>query len=238
MVDKELLDVLTSFKEEIKEYFKTFIGEFNLFKEEFNSFKEEFNSFKEEFYSFKKDFNSLKKEFNSFKEEIRAEIKIIHTKLDSLDKRVTKLEHIYDNMNENIIKLKQTCFDIDKRVTKLEHTCDNMNENITNLKQTCFDIDKRVTCLEHVYSNLDESFSIIKGSCSVMEQEHGQKIQALFDKMLGNTQNVSDVKQHFNYIDKTLSNHAVRLSVIEDTDVYKTALKKLRENNLGSEAAL
>lgn len=137
MVDPELIEVLTSFKDEIKD--------------EMNSFKTE-----------------IKGEMDSFKTEIKGEMNSFRGELDSIKDRLSSVENI----------------------------------------------------------------------CTVIQEEHGKKLDLLLDYASANIEKYQEYDRNFQRIDDKLFDYDVRLGIIEGSELYKKALKSKGNSTLGKASLL
>lgn len=136
MVDPELIEVLTSFKNEI-------IGEMNSFKTEIkgemNSFKAEI---KDEMDSFKTE---IKDEMDSFKTEIKGEMNSFRSELDSIKDRLSSVENICTVIQEEHGKKLDLLLDYASANMEKHEEYDR---NFERIDDKLFDYDVRLSIIE------------------------------------------------------------------------------------------
>ena len=85
--------------------------------------------------------------------------------------------------------------------------------------------------------SLDERLTNLEGICAVMQYELNKKMDTVLDYIKQDIQKHEEFENHFNYVDSKLVDHSVRLSIIESTKAYKSAVDLMKKNkNLGNTA--
>ena len=84
---------------------------------------------------------------------------------------------------------------------------------------------------------INERLTNLEGICAVMQYELNKKMDTVLDYIKQDIQKHEEFENHFNYVDSKLVDHSVRLSIIESTKAYKSAVDLMKKNkNLGNTA--
>ena len=95
---------------------------------------------------------------------------------------------------------------------------DEMNSFKDEVKGELVDIKERLTSVEN--------------TCTVIEKEHGYKLDLLLEYASANIEKHEEYDKNFNKIDNRLFIHDAKLAIIEGSDIYKKAIKGKGKSNL------
>ena len=106
----------------------------------------------------------------------------------------------------------------------MDRKFDNMQKEINELKEITKDIPemkemiKRIPEMERMIKRIqemDEEIRKISKSVAVIEVEHGDKIQALFDAFSMNQEQIEKNKKDINKLEKSYNSHNDRIYLLE-----------------------
>lgn len=127
------------------------------------------------------------------------------TKLDQILKIVTMTQ-------QNLMELKRDFKDLKEDVAELKERIAKLEERVAKLEERVAKLEERVTKLEERMTSLERSVLLI-------ETEHGEKINALFDAMKTNEDAHKRIEKAIenlkSEIQGTLFNHEKRISKLE-----------------------
>lgn len=94
----------------------------------------------------------------------------------------------------------------------------DMNSMYVELKGDINSINQRLQSLENV--------------CTVMQKEHGEKLDLLLDYASANIEKHEDYDKKIEHFDNKFFDHDVRLGIIESSSLYKKMIKGKGNSNL------
>ena len=83
------------------------------------------------------------------------------------------------------------------------------------------------------FNMVEDKLNRVNDTCTLIQYEHGKKLEAIFDYIKEDIEKHQHYKNHSNQVDAKLEDHSIRLSIIESTGAYKSALELMRQENLG-----
>ena len=81
------------------------------------------------------------------------------------------------------------------------------------------------------FDAVDERLDFLQHTCSLMQFEHGQKLNIIFDYIKEDLEKHEQYKHHSNIVDTKLMDHSIRLSILESSGVYKSALEQMKRED-------
>ena len=122
---------------------------------------------------------------NTEKNEILVAIAKLGIKIDSIQEQVAKIP------------------EIEKQVAKIP----DMQKEIVKTQE-------QVTELQQQVAEIKEDTRNISRSVAIIEQEHGDKLKALFDAFTINTEKIETQKERIHFCEKKLENHDAEIDYL------------------------
>lgn len=129
---------------------------------------------------------------------------------------VEVLTSFTDNITENMNSFKDKIIE-DMNSFKSEIK-EDMNSFKNEIKEDIHSLDERLTSLER--------------TCTVIEKEHGEKLDLLLDYASANIEKHEEYDKKHDEIDRKLFIHDAKLAIIEGSDFYKKNIKGTGKSNL------
>lgn len=172
-------------------------------KEELNA---KLDSFKNEFYA---KLDSFKDEFNakldSFKDEMYAFRNEMYTFKDEM----------YSFRNE-MYAFKDEMYTFKNET---QGAIDSLRYDIYKINNKLIFMEQRLTSVENI--------------CTVMQEEHGKKLDLLLEYTTTNIKQHEDYDKSFQKVNNKLFEHDAKFSIIEGSDIYQKMIKGKSKSNLG-----
>ena len=124
--------------------------------------------------------------------------------VDKLDKNIEFTKKIDDKLNENIAFTKK----ID----------DKLNENIEFTKKINDKLNENIEFTKKIDDKLNENIEFTKrihNSVAVIEEEHGTKLEALFDGYKANSEKLDNIQQDISNIYSILNKHEDQIYLLK-----------------------
>lgn len=118
---------------------------------------------------------------------------------------------ILNSMNQKIDSL----YEMKNKVDSLYEMKDKV-DSLYEMKDKVNSIDKRLSSLENIVT--------------VMQYEHGRKLDLLLDYAKANMEKHEEYDKQFAYMHSKFFDYDVRLSVIEDSEYYKRVMAEKNES--------
>lgn len=96
----------------------------------------------------------------------------------------------------------------------MDRKFDNMQKEINELKEITKDIPEMKEMIKRI-PEMDEEIRKISKSVAVIEVEHGDKLQALFDAFSMNQEQIEKNKKDINKLEKSYNSHDDRIYLLE-----------------------
>ena len=154
----------------------------------------------------------------------------INKKFDEIDKRFDGIDERFNGIDER--------FDgIDKKFNGYDKEFKSIKEKFNDIDERFDTMDKKFDCINEDLKEIHNDIRELNQSIAFIEIDHGNKLASIFDYMVKHDEADLKYDNHFQKVDKILDNHSIRLSVIEDTTIYKDALNAIQKNNLNNAQA-
>lgn len=108
--------------------------------------------------------------------------------------------------------------EIKDELSSMNGKIDSMENEIGSMKSEMGSMNERITSLERI--------------CTVIEKEHGEKLDLLLDYASANIEKHEIYDKKFDEIDRKLFIHDAKLAIIEGSDLYKKNIKGKGKSNL------
>ncbi len=141
------------------------------------------------------------------KNEILSAIGILGEKVDNMQQdinqmkiqvaKIPKMEKQIENMQNDILKLKEEAKSTNERLTFLEKEMKGTNERLTVFEKNT---NERLTFLEEETKSISRSVTFI-------ENDHGDKLKALFDAFTMTTEKAERQETKNNFFENKLEKH-------------------------------
>lgn len=119
-----------------------------------------------------------------------------------------ELISILNSMKDQIIS-------VNDRINSMDDKMNSMSNDIAEIKDKVNSIDERVTSLENVLT--------------IIEHEHGNKLDILLDHAKANIEKHYQFESIFTKIEEKFLNHDIRLANIESSEEYKRVINAKRD---------
>lgn len=139
---------------------------------------------------------------NTAKNEILVAIAKLGTKIDLIQEQVAKIPEI----EEQLTKIPE----IEKQVAKIPR----MQKEIVKTQEQVMCLQVQVTGLQQQVAEIKEDTRNISRSVAVIEQEHGDKLKALFDAFTINTEKIEAQGERIHFCEKKLENHDTEIDYL------------------------
>lgn len=136
------------------------------------------------------------------KNEILVAIAKLGTKIDSMQEQVAKIPEI----EKQVAKIP----DMQKEIVKTQEQVTSLEEQVTGLQEQVAKIPE----IEKQLAEIKEDTRNISRSVAVIEQEHGDKLKALFDAFTINTEKIERQKERIHFCEKKLENHDTEIDYL------------------------
>ena len=130
---------------------------------------------------------------------------------------------IKDEMNSSINCLR------DEMDSKIDFLRTEMNSNIGSLRD---EMNSNNNSIRAELESIKERLTSVENTCTVIQVEHGYKLDLLLDYATANIEKHEEYDKKFNKIDNELFIHNAKLAIIEDSEIYKKAIKNKCSSNL------
>lgn len=84
------------------------------------------------------------------------------------------------------------------------------------------------------FNAVDERLHFLQQTCTLMQYEYEQKIGIIFDYINEDIEKHEYSKKHLDSVDTKLMDHSIRLSILESSGVYKSALEQMKQENISN----
>lgn len=108
--------------------------------------------------------------------------------------------------------------EIKEELSSMNGKIDSMENEIGSMKSEMGSMNERITSLERI--------------CTVIEKEHGEKLDLLLDYASANIEKHEIYDKKFDEIDRKIFIHDAKLAIIEGSDLYKKNIKGKGKSNL------
>lgn len=162
--------------------------------------------------------------FNNFKEEMKDEM---NSSINSLrDEMNSNIGSLRDEMNSNYSALEDK---IDSNYSALDDKINSSNKSIW--KELSL-IRKETAALREDVDTINIRLTSLENTCTVIEKEHGDKLDLLLDYAAANIEKHKEYDKKFDKVDRRLFIHDAKLANIEGSDFYKKNIKGKEKSNL------
>ena len=151
--------------------------------------------------------------FNNFKEEMKDEMN-------------SSISSLRDEMNSNYSALEDK---IDSNYSSLDDKINSSNKSIW--KELSL-IRKETAALREDVDTINIRLTSLEHTCTVIEKEHGDKLDLLLDYAAANIEKHKEYDKKFEEVDRRLFIHDAKLANIEGSDFYKKNIKGKEKSNL------
>ena len=124
-----------------------------------------------------------------------------------------------EEMNSNIGSLRE---EMNSNIGSLR---DDMNFNIGSLRN-------EMNSLRDEMNSINERLTSLEHTCTIIEKEHGEKLDLLLDYASANIEKHEEYDKKFDEVDRRLFTHDAKLAIIEGSDFYKKNIKGKGKSNL------
>ena len=138
---------------------------------------------------------------NEAKNEILAAIQNINVKIDVMQEQIAKIPE----MQEQIAKIPE----MQKQIAKIPE----MQKQVAKIPEMQKEIAK-IPLIQEDIARMEENIRNVSRSVAVIEHEHGDKLKALFDAFISNTQKIEKQEENIKFCEKKLENHDMEMDFL------------------------
>ncbi len=138
---------------------------------------------------------------NEAKNEILAAIQNINVKIDVMQEQIAKIPE----MQEQIAKIPE----MQKQIAKIPE----MQKQVAKIPEMQKEIAK-IPLIQEDIARMEENIRNVSRSVAVIEHEHGDKLKALFDAFISNTQKIERQEENIKFCEKKLENHDMEMDFL------------------------
>lgn len=117
----------------------------------------------------------------------------------------------------------------DEMISNNNSLRNEMNSNIDSLRDEMISNNNSIKA---ELESIKERLTSVENTCTVIEKEHGYKLDLLLEYASANIEKHEEYDKKFNKIDNRLFIHDAKLAIIEGSDIYKKAIKGKGKSNL------
>ena len=128
--------------------------------------------------------------------KIYEEQKKTNTKLDSLQNKV-------DGLQDQVNRLQD-------QVNRLQEQVDGLQVEVVDLREQVIEI--RMKEIPAIHKELRK----LSGRIAVIEKEHGEKLQILFDAFVGNNEKNNELKKRIEKHEKIIEKHSSEIYLLKE----------------------
>jgi prefoldin subunit 5 len=114
-------------------------------------------------------------------EKILALLETILREQQAVNQHLGKLDDGIQRLEQGQVKLEQTVNSLDSRVERLEHTVQDVDKRVQDLDKRVQSLERSLQGLDKRVQGLEETAATIKESVFLIERDHGEKLEILFD---------------------------------------------------------
>lgn len=98
------------------------------------------------------------------------------------------------------------------------------------------DMNSMYTELKKDINSINERLQSVENICTVIEKEHGEKLDLLLDYASANIEKHEEYDKKLEHFDNKFFDHDVRIGIIESSDWYKKMVKGKGNSSLSRHA--
>lgn len=125
---------------------------------------------------------------------------------------------LVDFFNDFKKEIKEELSSMNGKIDSMENEIGSMKSDIGSMKSEMGSMNERITSLERI--------------CTIIEKEHGEKLDLLLDYASANIEKHEIYDKKFDEIDRKIFIHDAKLAIIEGSDLYKKNIKGKGKSNL------
>lgn len=141
------------------------------------------------------------------KNEILAAIENVNKKVDEIQKEVAKIPKI----EKEVAKIPEMQEDI----AELKTDVAALQIDVSELKNKTLEMEKDISEFKDQSSKIQIDIRSISRSVAVIEQEHGDKLKALFDAFTTNTEAIEKQNNKISFCKQKIENHDIEIDTLK-----------------------
>ena len=188
-----------------------------------NSFKDElFQGLDNGLQEVKNEIGGMTSEFK----DVRVDFKEMKNELQSLKNQVQGIENKFVGLENKFQGLENKFQGLETQFQGLENEFKIMKND---LKETRSEVQNLKDDMNKRFSLFEERLDSLRQTCARIEHEHGKKLDVFYDYIQCDLEKKEQLANTFFEIDNKLTNHAIRLSVLESSGAFKSILEEREE---------
>ena len=145
----------------------------------------------------------MSEELSNIIYKIYEEQKKTNTKLDSLQIQVGGIQNQVDGLQDQVNGLQD-------QVNRLEEQVNGLQVEVVDLREQVIEI--RMKEIPAIHKELRK----LSGRIAVIEKEHGEKLQILFDAFVGNNEKNNELKKRIEKHEKIIEKHSSEIYLLKE----------------------
>ena len=154
--------------------------------------------------------DNMEKLINTKFREIQEQIRELQIRIGNLEKRVGSLEEKVSSLEKRVTSLEEKVTSLEKRVNNLEEKVNCLQEQVNSMQIQVNGIETK-----EIPSIKDELRRISK-TVARIEQEHGEKLQILFDAVTGSNQKSKELEKRIEKDEKIINRHSNEIYYLKE----------------------
>ena len=154
--------------------------------------------------------DNMEKLINTKFREIQEQIRELQIRIGNLEKRVGSLEEKVSSLEKRVTSLEEKVTSLEKRVNNLEEKVNCLQEQVNSMQIQVNGIETK-----EIPSIKDELRKISK-TVARIEQEHGEKLQILFDAVTGSNQKSKELEKRIEKDEKIINRHSNEIYYLKE----------------------
>ena len=154
--------------------------------------------------------DNMEKLINTKFREIQEQIRELQIRIGNLEKRVGSLEEKVSSLEKRVTSLEEKVTSLEKRVNNLEEKVNCLQEQVNSMQIQVNGIETK-----KIPSIKDELRRISK-TVARIEQEHGEKLQILFDAVTGSNQKSKELEKRIEKDEKIINRHSNEIYYLKE----------------------
>ena len=149
--------------------------------------------------------------------KIYEEQKKTNTKLDSLQNKVDGLQDQVNGLQNQVNRLQEQVDSLQDQVNRLQDQVNRLQEQVDGLQVEVVDLREQVIEIRmKEIPAIHKELRKLSDRIAVIEKEHGEKLQILFDAFVGNNEKNNELKKRIEKHEKIIEKHSSEIYLLKE----------------------
>ena len=159
----------------------------------------------------------MSEELSNIIYKIYEEQKKTNTKLDSLQIQVGGIQNQVDGLQDQVNGLQDQVNRLQDQVNGLQDQVNRLQEQVDGLQVEVVDLREQVIEIRmKEIPAIHKELRKLSGRIAVIEKEHGEKLQILFDAFVGNNEKNNELKKRIEKHEKIIEKHSNEIYLLKE----------------------